>query len=76
MSYIFYNPNPSKKMVGDCVIRGVSRVTHQSWNDTYSGHSIKDRMVSQLEAMYDEAQTEHERQMVDEWIKRIETEQQ
>ena len=30
----------------------------------YSGHSIKDRMVAQLEKMYDEAQTEHERQTV------------
>lgn len=47
-----------------------------SFERGYSGHSIKDRMVSQLEAMYDEAQTEHKRQMVDEWIKRIETEQQ
>lgn len=23
--YIFYNPNPSGKMVGDCVIRGISK---------------------------------------------------
>lgn len=45
----------------------------ESFERGYSGHSIKDRMVSQLEAMYDEAQTDHERQMVDEWIKRIES---
>lgn len=37
----------------------------------YSGHSIRDRMVSQLEKMYDEAQTEHERQTVNEWIRRL-----
>ncbi len=47
MSYIFYNPNPSQKMVGDCVIRGVSRVTHQNWDDTYMdicmcGYAMKD----------------------------------
>lgn len=37
----------------------------------YSGHSIKDRMVASLEKMYDDAQTEHERQLVDNWIRRI-----
>lgn len=37
----------------------------------YSGHSIKDRMVAKLEEMYDEAKTEHERQIVDEWINRL-----
>lgn len=37
----------------------------------YSGHSIKDRMIAKLEEMYDEAKTEHERQIVDEWIHRL-----
>lgn len=37
----------------------------------YSGHSIKDRMVASLEKMYDDAQTEHERNLVDNWIRRI-----
>lgn len=40
----------------------------------YSGHSIKDRMIAQLEKMYDEAQTEHERSLVDTWIRRISNE--
>lgn len=44
-----------------------------SYDRGYSGHSIKDRMISRLEGMYDEAQTEHERQMVDEWINKLET---
>lgn len=47
------------------------RYSSRSYDNNYSGHSIKDRMVSQLESMYDEAKTEHERQIVDEWIKRI-----
>ena len=38
----------------------------------YSGHSIKDRMVAALEKMYDEAQTEHERQYMNDWIHRLE----
>ena len=38
----------------------------------YSGHSIKDRMIDALEKMYDTAQTEHERQTVNDWIRRLE----
>lgn len=47
MAYIYYNPNPSKKLVGDCVIRGVSIVTNQDWKDTYTelclqGYTLND----------------------------------
>lgn len=35
MSFIFYNPNPDELFVGDCVIRAVSRVTHQDWDTTH-----------------------------------------
>ena len=42
--------------------------------DGYSGHSIQDRMVAQLEKMYDDAQTDHERHIVDTWMRRIRTE--
>lgn len=37
MGYINYNPNPARKLVGDCVIRAISKVTEQSWEDTYLG---------------------------------------
>lgn len=37
----------------------------------YSGHSIQDRMIDQLEHMIDEAKTEHERQTVKDWIRRL-----
>jgi hypothetical protein len=43
-----------------------------SYEGGYSGHSIKDRMIAKLEDMYDQAKSEHERQIVDEWIKRLE----
>lgn len=32
MAFVFYNPNPAGKFVGDCVIRAVSRLTHQDWD--------------------------------------------
>lgn len=35
--YKNFNPNPLGKLVGDCVIRGVSKVTNQSWEETYIG---------------------------------------
>lgn len=40
----------------------------------YSGHSIKDRMIAKLESMYDEASSDHERQVIDQWISRLEME--
>ena len=39
----------------------------------YSGHSIKDRMIAQLEKMYDEAQTEHEKQIINDEIRRLDS---
>ncbi len=61
---------------GDSHRRGRSPVTGRyisrgHYDDGYSGHSIKDRMVAKLESMYDEAKTDHERQTVDEWINRL-----
>ena len=51
---------------------GSHRRSHDgSYEQGYSGHSIKDRMVAKLEEMYDQAKTEHERQIVDEWINRL-----
>ena len=35
MAFVFYNPNPERNLVGDCVIRAVSKLTNKSWDDTY-----------------------------------------
>ena len=35
--FVFYNPNPAGKLVGDCVIRAISKVEGQSWEDTFVG---------------------------------------
>lgn len=43
-------------------------------DDGYSGHSIKDRMIANLEAMMDEAGGEYERKTIGEWINRLEME--
>lgn len=44
------------------------------YGDHMYGHSIKDRMIAKLETMYDEANSEHERQVVENTINRIQNE--
>ena len=36
MSFIYYNPNPERKLVGDCVIRAISKATDQTMMDSVS----------------------------------------
>ena len=36
MKYVFYNPNPLGKFVGDCSIRAVSKLLNLSWEKVYS----------------------------------------
>lgn len=35
MSYIPFNANPERNLVGDCVIRAISKITGQDWEKTY-----------------------------------------
>ena len=37
MAYKYYNPNPTGNDTGDCVIRAISKVMNQSWDETYWG---------------------------------------
>lgn len=47
MGYVFYNPNPSRKLVGDCTVRAISCILDQPWVITYE--DLCDRGLS----MYD-----------------------
>lgn len=47
MAFIFYNPNPSRNCVRDCMIRALCKVEGMSWIDAYfllcnAGASIYD----------------------------------
>lgn len=64
---------PSRYSMNEYGARSHRRHSSYSRDRGYSGHSIKDRMIAKLESMYDEAQTDHERQIVDEWIDRLNT---
>lgn len=37
----FYNPNPKRKLVGDCVVRAISKLTGNDWEDVYLGITLK-----------------------------------
>lgn len=47
MSWIYYNPNPDGRHVGDCTIRAITKATGESWETVYSwltafGYMLKD----------------------------------
>ena len=47
MAYVFYNPNPSWNLVGDCTVRAISKLMCKDWDDTYialamQGFTMKD----------------------------------
>lgn len=37
MPFIFYNPNPKNKRVGDCAVRAISKAIGADWTDAYIG---------------------------------------
>lgn len=39
--YSEYNPNPKKRLVGDCVIRALTKLLHKSWDDVYIDLAIE-----------------------------------
>lgn len=40
MAFIYYNPNPKQKIVGDCTIRAISLLTDQDWIETSIGLAL------------------------------------
>ncbi len=35
-----YNPNPCGRIVGDCVVRAISKALDKPWNDVYTGITL------------------------------------
>ena len=52
---------------------GSMRIAYGDHYDHMYGHSIKDRMVAALEPMYDQAKSEHERQVISSTINHIQS---
>lgn len=36
MPYVHYNPNPDGKVVGDCVVRALTILFNDTWNNVYA----------------------------------------
>ena len=41
MNFVYYNANPKKNRVGDCVIRAISKATGMDWEKTYTEIVLK-----------------------------------
>lgn len=41
MGFVYFNPNPSRNLVGDCVIRAISKLRDKPWDDIYLGVSMQ-----------------------------------
>lgn len=39
--YSYYNPHPSKRRIGDCVIRALTKALNKSWKDVYLELSLE-----------------------------------
>jgi hypothetical protein len=44
----YYNPHPSQRRIGDCVIRAISKVLDWEWNDTYTALCLQGYVMSDL----------------------------
>lgn len=48
MAYVEYNPNPQGKRVGDCVVRALSKVLGQTWEQTYVELALQGFMMADM----------------------------
>lgn len=46
--YIYHNPNPLQKRVGDCVVRAISKITGESWEQVYIGVCMQGYLLSDM----------------------------
>lgn len=53
MGYIYYNPNPEKKLTGDCTVRAISKVLDQDWDTTYFWICIYGAMMHSMPSTND-----------------------
>ncbi len=39
--FVYWNPNPRGRNVGDCTVRAISKATGQSWEETFAGLCVE-----------------------------------
>lgn len=60
--YVFYNPNPSRKMTDDCVVRAISKAFGIDWETAYvkaSMHGLKMHDLFQKNYVWDDLLREY-----------------
>lgn len=82
MSFIYYNSNPERKLVGDCVIRAIDASQENEYSERrgrsartgryVSRDSEKERMIGKLEDMMDSVSTERERRILQQCVDKLE----
>lgn len=48
MGYVYYNPNPDGKSVGDCVVRALSAIFNDSWDNVYADITMQGRFLHDM----------------------------
>lgn len=48
MRYEYYNPQPYKENIGDCVVRALSKALNQSWEKTYIDLALQGFIMGNL----------------------------
>ncbi len=46
--FVYYNPNPQNKLVGDCVIRAICKLTDRDWEDVYLDIALQGFMMHDM----------------------------
>jgi len=41
MGYVYYNPQPAERRIGDCTVRAISKALGQTWEETYAGLALE-----------------------------------
>lgn len=51
--YIPYNPNPYHKLVGDCTVRAIAKVTDTDWDTAYLGIVLEGFIIKDMPSSND-----------------------
>lgn len=48
MSWIYFNPNPKAKAVGDCPVRAICKALDMSWEQAYTSLALQSFMLADM----------------------------
>lgn len=51
--WIYYNPNPTGRHVGDCSVRAVSKATGEDWDTAYCGIALQGMLTKNMPSSND-----------------------